>query len=76
MRRWEGYELICPDLDKNEINIKGDPSTDMSSYLKFQISLCQTDCPDDLADYISDLQVDVWASYEKIDYSKKHGKPV
>ena len=53
-KRWSGYFLVCPDLDKSEVDIEGDPGTDKSKYLMFQISLCEQDCAEDtlIHDYI------------------------
>lgn len=53
--RWQGYFLICPDIEKSEVDIEGDPSTDKSKYLMLQISLCEENCAENISDYIDDL---------------------
>jgi hypothetical protein len=34
-KRWSGYYLVCPDFNRGEVDIEGDPSTDKSKYMMF-----------------------------------------
>jgi hypothetical protein len=38
MERWDGYYVVCPDMKKGEVDIEGDPSTDISKFFKFEIT--------------------------------------
>lgn len=83
--------IMCPNYDdpSDEITLVGDQSQIKVQSHNFEINRCSDNAgrrlkglPDCIVDdavynaFISDLQVDVWAVYDEIDYSKYNEKPV
>ena len=72
---WVGYSLICPDFDIDG-KLQGNMASMISQNIQFKVTKCQNDCGPDIDEYIKDIQIDTWAIYEKIDLTKRKGKPV
>jgi len=87
-KSWEGFTILCPDLPLGEgFTIKGDLGSMQSKRMLFQVNMCDNDTREAeglepcyshevIEEYISDLQVDAWAQFEKINYSDYEGKPI
>lgn len=81
---WAGISIICPDFSSGgKIMLYGDPSMMKSQSYEIRIGECRgksrngKNCKggNEIKNYVKDVQVDVWATFESMDFNEYEKMP-